>query len=71
MDNANSDAKWYFTHADSDDSRQYYDSETGAYKYYVLNSKGARVTSKGWYTTKYRYNSYYSKTKFTTKYYLK
>ena len=25
MDNTNSDAKWYFTHSDSDDSKQYYD----------------------------------------------
>ena len=70
-----SDGKWYYYDYYGKkvkyDSRQYYDSETGAYIYYVLNIKGARVTSKGWYTTKYRYNSYYSKTKFTTKYYLK
>ena len=40
-------------------------------KIYVLDGSGARVTKAGWYTSKYKMSEYYSKCKFTTKYYLK
>ena len=70
-----SDGKWYYYDYYGKkvkyDSAPYYDTGTGTTKYYVLNSKGARVTSTGWYTTKYGMTSYYNKVKFTTKYYLK
>ena len=67
------DGKWYYY--DDIGAKVKYDSveyegEEGK-KYYVLDGTGARVTKKGWYTTKYRYNIFYSKTKFETKYYLR
>lgn len=46
-----------------------YNDEDG--ETYVLDGNGARVTKAGWYTSKYRISDYYSKCKFTTKYYLK
>lgn len=46
-----------------------YDPDSG--KMYVTDSKGARVTKAGWYTSKYKMSEYYNKCKFTTKYYLK
>jgi glucan-binding YG repeat protein len=52
-------------------SEQRYDSESGTYKYYVLNSKGAQVTAKGWFTTNYYYTNYYNKIKIKNKYYIK
>ena len=68
------DGKWYYY--DQDGKKVKYDSmprwvDGEGYKYYVLNSKGVQVTSKGWYTTNYIYTYYYNKIKIQNKYYLK
>ena len=69
------DGKWYYYDYNGKKvkyrSVERYNSETNTSKYYVLNSKGAQVTSKGWYTTNYYYTTYYNKIKFQNKYYLK
>ena len=67
------DGKWYYYNYNGIkvkyDSASRYDGVED--KYYVLNSKGAQVTTKGWYTTNYFYTSYGNKIKFQYKYYLK
>ena len=68
------DGKWYYY--DSDGKKVKYDSRSRwvdgeGYKYFVLNSKGAQVTKKGWCTTNYFYTYYYNKIKIQNKYYLK
>jgi len=71
------DGKWYYYDYYGKkvkyDSVSRYDSgsESDTPKYYVLNSKGAQVTTKGWYTTNYFYTYYGNKIKFQYKYYLK
>ena len=54
------DGKWYYYDSDGRKvkrtSMERYDD--GAYKYFVLNSKGVQVTKKGWYTTNYVYCLY-------------
>ena len=66
------DGKWY--HYDYEGRKEKYttayDSSTG--EYYLLGSKGARVTGKkGLYSQSYRISNYGDKVKFKTSYYLK
>lgn len=65
------DGKWYYY--DSDGKKVKYSSvyDNTDFNYYVLNSKGERVTKKGWYTTNYKISHYGDKVKFKTTYYLK
>ena len=63
------DGKWYYYNDYG--FKVKYDSAYDGYDAYVLNSKGARVTTKGWYTTNYRITKYGDKIKYKTKYYLK
>ena len=67
------DGKWYYYDSDGRKvkrtSMERYDD--GAYKYFVLNSKGVQVTKKGWYTTNYVYSEYGNKIKYQNKYYIK
>ena len=62
--------KWYYY--DSYGKKVKYTSayDSSDDKVYLTDGTGARVTKKGWYTSKYKISEYYSKVKFTTKYYL-
>jgi len=66
-----SDGKWYYYDENGVKVKNESVQDPSDKKYYVLDTKGARVTAKGWYTAKYRYNETYEKSNFTTKYYIK
>ena len=65
------DGKWYYYDYGGHKVKYSTAADTATGKTYVLDGKGARVTKKGWYETKYFVSDYGQKIKYSRWYYLK
>jgi len=65
------DGKWYYYDEYGKKVKETWKLDPADGKIYVLDSKGVRVTKKGWFEAKNFYTDYGQKVSYSTKYYIK